>query len=366
MKIDFGLTVILYLAAITTGLFFSLLLFFSSKNKIANRLLALLIIAITGWIIDAFFRASGIYGQRPDLYFLPIYYSFSFGPLLYFYVQAITNKKFHFSVKSLLHFIPALIQAGFYWIITFKTYREKYDIWSNLHQPYTYRIEYDGTWISLVVYLTLSILYLKRYQLWLSDNYSNLSKKSMSWLKTALFILVLVCIAWLFEAYLRDFKSTYYRYDYSTNLLCLVIYCVGVISMQQASTQIAFEPEKQVEQTLPLFLIANKALAERITHALKNDKLYLNPELSLADLAAHLKTPAKMVSNTINTAFNKSFNSYVNTFRVDEAKNRFKTADLDKFTLLSIAFESGFNSKASFNRVFKDITGQSPSHYLKT
>ncbi|PJJ84970.1 helix-turn-helix domain-containing protein [Mucilaginibacter auburnensis] len=363
MKITIGLSVILYLAAISLGLFFSLLLFFSHKNKTANRILGALTLAITGWIIDAFFRASDIYGQRPDLYFLPIYYSFSFGPLIYFYVQAITNKKFSLTKKNLLHFIPVFIQALFYWVVTFKSYNGKYIVWENIHRPYTYRVEYDGTWLSLVIYLSLSILYLKKYRLWLNDNYSNLSKKMLNWLKTALLILVTVCVTWFFEAYLRDFENTYYRYDFSTNLLCLVIYCIGIVGMQQSSTNITFEPSpSKVEVTSALLI--DQAIMEKINFVMVNDKLYLNADLTLADLALYLKLPTKTVSTTINIAFGKSFNSYVNSFRIEEVKQRFKTADLEKFTLLAIAYESGFNSKATFNRTFKEQTGKSPSDFI--
>lgn len=365
MKINFDLNVLLYLAAMSLGLFSAILLLTAAKNKTANRLLAYLILAITGWLVDAFFRASGIYNQNANLYFLPIYYSFAFGPLLYFYVQAITNSAFRFKYIYLLHFIPVTIQALFYWIVTFKSYQYKYHIWFSLHQPYTYRIEYDGTWLSLVIYLILSIIYFNHYHSWLKDNYSNVSKKMLNWLKIALVVLVLVCITWVFEAYLRDFRNTYYQFDISTNLLCGVIYCIGIIGVQQTSITLNYEPINKEVKPASASFIADEHIARKIDDAMVKDKLYLNPELSLADLANHLSLPAKVVSANINAAFDKPFNTYVNAYRVEEIKQRLKSTDIEKFTLLGIAFESGFNSKTSFNRIFKDFTGKSPSDFIK-
>ncbi|MFD1255627.1 helix-turn-helix domain-containing protein [Mucilaginibacter terrae] len=364
MKISFDLNVILYFAAISIGMYTSIMLLFSVHNKTANRILSLLMLAITGWITDAFLRASGIYAQRPDLYFLPIYYSFAFGPLLYFYVRAITDKGFKFDRRQLLHFFPVFIQAAFYGYLALQNYQFKYEVWFYVHQPYTYRLEYDGTWLSLVIYLSLAIRYFLKYQSWLANNYSELSRKLLNWLKFSLITLILVCGAWLFEAFLRDFRNTYYQYDISTNLLCIVIYCIGVLGKQQAAISVEFKEEELPAQPESLPEV-DSLFVEKIGTAMVTDRLYLNPELTLADLAAHIGLPAKTVSFTVNAAFGKPFNTYVNGFRVEEIKNRLQSADLEKFTLLGIAYESGFNSKTSFNRIFKEFTGSSPSNFIK-
>jgi AraC-like DNA-binding protein len=364
VKIDFSFITILYFAAIVQGFFSAGLLFSSTKNKVANRLLAFLMLAITGWLIDAFFRVANIYGQNPNLYFLPIYYSFSFGPLLYFYVQSITNSTFKFKGKYLVHFIPVSVQALFYWIVTFQSYQTKYSIWLNIHLPYTYRIEYDGSWISLSVYLLLSIRLIFKYQRWLNDNYTDVSQKMLNWLKICLFILILICVSWLFEAILRDAKGTYYRYDFSGDLLCIVIYLLGVFSYKQANIDMTFEPATVLLPPVISFT-ADDAIVVQIENAMINERLYLNAELTLADVAKHLKIPAKIVSANINAAFKKPFNSYVNQFRVEAIKKRLDSDDIHKLTLLGIAYESGFNSKTSFNRIFKEFTGVSPSQYIK-
>ena len=199
MKIELSVYTVIYFAAIVLGAFSAALLISSTKNKLANRLLGFLILAISGWLLDAFFRVSKLYSQNADLYFLPIYYSFAFGPLLYFYVKALTNSAFKFRPRHLLHFIPVLIQSGFYWFVMLQDYKTRYNIWFNLHLPYTYRIEYDGTWLSLAVYLILSLQLIRYYQRWLKDNYSDIALKMLNWLRICLWLMVIVCMCWLVE-----------------------------------------------------------------------------------------------------------------------------------------------------------------------
>jgi AraC-like DNA-binding protein len=93
------------------------------------------------------------------------------------------------------------------------------------------------------------------------------------------------------------------------------------------------------------------------------EKPHLEPELSLANLARKLKIAPTLLSLVINTAFEKNFNDFVNAYRVEDFKNRLENADVRHLTLLGVAFDCGFNSKATFNRAFKKHTGQSPSEY---
>ena len=90
------------------------------------------------------------------------------------------------------------------------------------------------------------------------------------------------------------------------------------------------------------------------------DKLYLEPELSLSDLAVKLKTNTSVLSAAINSNFGKNFNDFVNEYRVEEFKKQIKLPENQHYTLLAVAFDCGFNSKATFNRAFKKFTGQAP------
>lgn len=367
MQIRFTFEVVLAMVIINIGFFSAGLLWFSSRNRPANRFLAGLMTAISCWQIDGFFRVSGLYGQSADLYFLPIFYSFAFGPLIYFYVKSITNSTFRFEPKHWLHFLPVAVQALLYLFLTCQSYAFRNWFWATVHNPFTYRIEFDGTWLSLLVYLILSLRLLRKYSQYVEENFSETSQLTLRWLQTLLLILAVVCGQWAVELILREFFGSYYQYDYSYWILGFFLIALGVAGLQQRTlAEVAFQNEPVADlPATPAKAVAdiNPDHIEQIRRAMIVDKLYLNPTLTLTELAQHVSLNPKVVSQVINSGIGKSFNDFVNDFRVNEVKQRLRTNDRARLTLLGIAMESGFNSKTTFNRIFRQHTGQSPSEF---
>lgn len=348
---------------ISQAFFAAVILWFSKNNKVSNRFLAVLLLTISLWLFDSFLRLAGIYNQKPNWYFMPIFYSFAFGPLIYFYVKSLTIHPFEFKKLDFLHFIPVAIQAGLYLFLNFQPYAYKNWFWQNIHQPYTYRVEFDGTWISILIYLLLSIRLINHYQKWLVDNFSELSKIKLNWLKAILGILLILSFQWMIEIVLRDFYNLYFNYDYSIQILGVFSLLLAIGGIRQSNlsekgfkheiTEVSFKTNTEIDLII----------LEKIKSEMENGKYYLNPTLNLAEFAKEIKVNSKLVSKHINAGFNKSFNDFVNEYRVEEVKRRLKTADKERYTLLSIALESGFNSKTTFNRIFKDFTGVAPREF---
>jgi len=103
----------------------------------------------------------------------------------------------------------------------------------------------------------------------------------------------------------------------------------------------------------------------RVETYMNTQKPYINSKLNLVELSHHLKLPPYLLSKIINVGFKKNFFDFVNGYRVDEFKKRVEDTQFRHYSLLSIAFEVGFNSKTAFNRSFKKITNQTPSSYFK-
>jgi len=366
VQIYFNIIVLLLLVVISQSLFVAGLLGFASNNQRSSRILAVLIFVIALWLIDHFMRISGIYGQRPDLYFLPIFYSFSFGPLIWFYVRSMVNSQFRFQYRHLLHFIPVLLQFGLYTYLTFCTYPVKEWYWENIHQPYTYRIEFDGTWISMTIYLVLSLRLLKNYQIWVANHFSELSKIRLNWLKIIIGTLLLLCLQWFIEIILRDGYGLYFNYDYSVEILGIVLLVLGVAGWRQRNlSDINYEKdEPEISLHVKSTYQIDPIILQKISNAMIQDRLYLNPTLTLIELATAINLNSKTVSRHINAGFAQSFNDYVNAYRVEEVKRRLKSGDLTKLTIMGLAMESGFNSKTTFNRIFKQFTGKAPSAFI--
>jgi AraC-like DNA-binding protein len=103
----------------------------------------------------------------------------------------------------------------------------------------------------------------------------------------------------------------------------------------------------------------------KILSLLHNEKIYEDPELSLTQMAKHLKTNPSVLSKTINQGFQLNFNDFINNYRIEAVKEKLQAGEQKTQTLLGIAYDCGFNSKATFNRAFKKVTGTSPKEWLE-
>jgi AraC-like DNA-binding protein len=101
----------------------------------------------------------------------------------------------------------------------------------------------------------------------------------------------------------------------------------------------------------------------KIKHFMSTQKPYLDANLTLAQLATNLQIPSHILSRVINERFELNFFDFINQYRIEEVKAKISEPKYDNLSLLGIAFESGFNTKSAFNRVFKKIVGMTPSEY---
>ena len=125
-----------------------------------------------------------------------------------------------------------------------------------------------------------------------------------------------------------------------------------------------YTPKKRYKQSLLKAEEINKYVKE-LEKIMMDYKLYLNPDLSLKDLASYLELPANYMSQLLNQGFNKNFSEYINTFRLNEFKERIVLEENKELTIMAVAYDSGFNSKTVFNTFFKKIEGLTPNTYLK-
>jgi|GEM_PF-7122833 len=105
---------------------------------------------------------------------------------------------------------------------------------------------------------------------------------------------------------------------------------------------------------------------KKLVHYMESEKPYLDQKLSLHGLSETLQIPSNTVSRIINEQLGQSFNDMINTYRLQEVKQKLMDSSQDHKTILALAFESGFQSKASFNRVFKKMEGKTPSEYKES
>lgn len=109
--------------------------------------------------------------------------------------------------------------------------------------------------------------------------------------------------------------------------------------------------------------LADKTIIS-LRSAMEKDKLYLNPVLTVAMVADHTGVPTKNISAILNRHLKKSFNEFVNEYRVNAIRQRLLNGETRELTIAGLAYEEGFNSLPTFQRAFKSVTGQTPSEFL--
>jgi AraC-like DNA-binding protein len=343
MTIDFNLVIIFLLFVIVQGFTTSILLLKTTAEQKQNLWLGLLILGMTFQTVDSFLINAGIYRDYHWLYFSPLFFSWSYGALFYFYIQYSVNQSFIFQRKHLLNFIPVGIQSIFYLLISVQDLSFKTWFWFNIHKPIT-------RYVDVYIGILLVFIYLYRCH--------ELVKKvnpKLQWFLIALVVFyTIAAIDPLINAwYLPAFSPKFYLIEY---ILPIFTYWLGLL---------AYVKEKFKKKPKNSNTEFNQVHLQTIIESVEQNALYLNPELSLSDLANTVDLNVNIVSATLNNGLGQSFNDFINHYRVEAIKHKLQAGEHLKHTLLGIALDCGFNSKNTFNRAFKKSTGLSPKEWIE-
>lgn len=391
----------------THGILFSVLLAkkAAAQNERANRWLAAFTFVCTLNILPWMLGHAGWYSVQPYrdvLFYLPLQNFFLLGPLIFFYTKTLLNPGSRFRKKDWLHFLPAALYL-LYTALMFVTDTVV------LRRPFFYADGHDrdlDTWYRLAgiaffsAYLFLSLRYYAVYKRLAMQILSFADAVLFRWMKHYLLALVLMqlCDLVFFCLYPAwgSFTSKWWYYFLFSGLFYYVAftaYTNGVRPLfsfrligngsfasllSHPAKLVAFKPlllleegAEEIIETTPsnenetgdndewLTLWKSKVL-----EALINDKAYKEPELTLTTLAKRLETNASLLSKVINRGFGISFNDLINGYRVAAVKKALTEGEHRRQTLLGIALDCGFNSKTTFNRVFKKHAGLSPKNYI--
>ncbi|HEY4324986.1 MAG TPA: ABC transporter permease [Mucilaginibacter sp.] len=315
-----------------TGLNFALLLGCTKKiNRPANRFLALALVVMVLWMI----RISGIDTR------LPLQFSLALGPLIYFYVLKLTRPEYKFGRKDLLHFVPALLEPF---------------ILPNPVSPFL-------TFISVIAYLYFSHQLIERFYHRQKFTGGDRYRFELRWLHHLLAGFGLLWLLWVPLAAANYFNhsgaQTYYLFYLSVGGM--------LIWMGAAAHSRPDSGEPGVAKTFlkPLLPAGLKQKGTWLKKAVHQNRYYEDPELTLSSLGEKLGLHTHELSRMLNTVLKKSFNDFINEYRVMDVIRKMQDPAYANITLLGIAYDSGFNSQSTFHRIFKELTGKTPAEYKK-
>lgn len=231
--------------------------------------------------------------------------------------------------------------------------------------------------VSGILYPVISYLKIGKYQKMITQNFAYAEKISMKWLKFLILGLAVIVGVVAVTYILQEGIGLEFGFNIDLIFFLLIVVFIfllgyfgiryqGIFSEGHRSGNNIVDPRSNGEyKKSGLKPSEAQGLQERLRDLMASRKPFLEPKLSLSDLAVELKTTPNNLSQVINQYEEKNFYDFVNGYRVNEFIERATLPENKNLNLLGVAFDSGFNSKSSFNEVFKKHTGQTPSKYLK-
>lgn len=398
MLFEFGFYSSLLLITFSQGIIYSVLLLLKAirTETKSNYWLSFFIFLCSLFVAPWMLGFAGWYDNQPYrdiLFYTPFQHLFFIGPVIYFYTQSLLNPSFRLTKKNFLHFLPGifyLLYSMFMWIYDKYIFGGYYFYKDGMDKDFESWYHNTGI-VSMAVYFIASIRYYNLYRKLIVQVVSYADSVLFKWIKTYLYsFLLMLLLPLIFDAIaffypqLNSYTGSWWFFlffsivmyyiavtGYSNPIVTKIPFEISVFDKKPAlllsdysnteATVIDIEHEVFEAQTSPEI----ESWKTKIEMLMEGQKLYQNPELTLTDVAKKLDTNAAVISKTINQGFGLNFNDFVNKYRIEAVKTSFEKGEYKKSTLLGIAFDAGFNSKATFNRAFRKNTGLSPKEFIE-
>jgi AraC-like DNA-binding protein len=354
------------------------LLFFRKQNALPNKILALILINPGINFLSNINVLSGYFFQYPYVYFFAQITCFLFAPLVHMYVTLLIGKKIQ---RNYPWYIVSLMAMGMSAWFAFDFSRlsatdQQVYLHGVMNEPYPIHMNItNGLFILLQqVYFTISLVYVSKYRKALPIVYSNYEKTKVSYItKFILLIWILNLSTIVLYATLPTIQV---EYIYLPVVLTIIYFFILYYSFHHHSiftseSYQSFVHENKISINRSIGLSNTQVdeeelslMAERTDRFLNEEEIYRNPNLTLEMLSKEMNIPEGKLSLAINKMLRRSFYDLINEKRIEKSKLLLKEMS-ETNTIEYIAYESGFNSRASFYRAFKKHTSVTPTDYLK-
>jgi AraC-like DNA-binding protein len=356
---------IAFIIAITFG---TLLLFSRHSNKKADRYLAALLFIVALWNASLLVLDLNIFRYAIGIIWVPFNYTLALGPCFYFYIRYVTNFELNKKLKIWPHFIPLILQIALFLIEVFQAIPQRIIYFdTKTYMIFDPIISFLAI-ISLMVYGYLARKRIQKYHEWVKNNYSHYHRYNLNWLLRLSTVFLIVFTLWL-----GYFVIDYFLYNYRMNIfefypfhLILAIISIWLSVEAFLKPDIIYTDKKIKLKNDALLDLPDEELQKKaawLNEQIEKNLLYLDPELSLKSLSKTLEIHPNLVSRIINEGLKKTFSDCINSYRVKAVIKKLEENYNKKTTFLAIAFDCGFNSKTTFNRVFKKQVGLTPLQY---
>lgn len=363
----------IFLLASIQGVLLSLMLFIREENHTANIYLSLGILALSSELFSTVYYSKGWYYSYP--WFMGVTYSvaYLYGPVFYLYAKLLVKKIERVKIINLLHFIPFI--SGYFLLIPiyFLSTPEKIKFTEQMisgHKTLIYLIFGELIPVQGVIYTILTISLVSEYNKKIKERFSDIERINLDWLK---YFTLAMIVCWSFSAAsglanLLVNKQT--GFEIALHLaISVLIYSIGYLGLKQPEIFMRQPDDIITGQAAEKYRksglddIEAEEIKKKLLDLMNCEKPYLDSGLTLIKLSEFISVSGHNLSEVINSRLGKSYYDFINEYRVEEFKKRLEHPSSKNYNLISVAFDSGFNSKTSFNTIFKKNTGQTPSGY---
>ena len=395
---------IIHLLGAAQGIFLAVVLASKRRNTVANKLLALAMLAFTLELLTTVYHAQGLDERWPHFIGVTYPLPFLFAPLLFLYAKTVSEGGHCFDKAYLLHFLPVALVVLY--MVPFYL-QSGIDKLALLQRPEGHPWMTDLTLINHVkfvysfVYLAAIVRLLLRHRDRIKDSFSSIEYINLAWLRNMMIggvalwgiSLVFYVIGLLGGASGAVLDPIEGYDDYVALGMAVFVYAIGYlglrqpeiftprpaqrepvaspvgVSMEAAALAPVAAPESPALPEKPRYARSgmDTALAQRrvrdLLGVMEREKPFTRSNLTLQGLAAMLSISPHNLSEVINTQLGKNFYDFVNGYRIGEVQRRLADPQNAHLTVLAIGLDAGFNSKSSFNAVFKKHVKMTPSQY---
>ena len=412
MRFDFNFYSSILLIFFVHGLVYALLLLRKAvvNNTVSEKWLSLFLVLCIFYIAPWMLGFAGWYDNQPYrdfIFYTPFQHLYFMGPVIFFYVQCLLNPSFNFNKKQWLHLLPGFGYILFS-LVVFCTdkiiLKRNYFYADGTDKDFDLWYQLTG-FISMVIYFLLALRYYILYKKLMQQVVSYADAVLFRWINNflyaflfMLFIRLIFFIASFIPYFAKmSYMGPWWEYfsfailfyyvaitGYSNSVQTKVPFILNLLGQHKSllllqhnaafahGSEINFTEDAEIiefETVQPTISKEEENLLAdwrpKILQLIETEKAYEDPELSLTQVAKQLKTNPTIISKIINQGFQLNFNDFINFYRIKAVKEKLKAGEQKTQTLLSIAFDCGFNSKATFNRSFKKVTGVSPKEWIK-
>ncbi len=361
------------------GLVLAGVLVTQKSNQTANRLLAILMVAFTIFLASGVYYSSGLIRAYPHFFGVGFQTPFVFGPLVYLYARAASDREWRFGWRDSGHFVPVLVSTFVMAPQYAMSGPEKVALWEHIRggaPPGLIGVVNSFKYVSGIVYSAATVIFVHRHRLRVENSYANTDRVNLQWLQ---WLVAAAAAIWLFAVALKLGGFPGPLRDAQLSLaMAILIYGTGYAGLRQpeifrydADAALASTPSAPptAETQSPRYDRSGlgdgeaERLEESLRRLMDDGSPWKDGELTLADLAVRLETTPHKLSEVLNSRVGETFYDFVNGYRVRDVQRRITAGEARTRKMLALAFDAGFASKSTFNQVFKKHTSQTPSEY---